>query len=54
MGDVTEFKPRPPKNEEGDYLVCIDCNNATWIMYSNGDMECPVCGTWTNIIDESD
>ena len=45
MGDVTEFKPKKPK--DGDNVMRIlscKCGQATWIFHTAGYIECPICG----------
>lgn len=51
MGDVTEFRPKKDDEEES-YLYCTDCGNAFWLIYTNGEMVCPLCGVYTTLADE--
>jgi len=49
MGDVKEFKPRKPKDDELYQLMCTECGNRTWVIESEGAFVCAACDSWTSV-----
>lgn len=49
MGDVTEFKPRKPQDNDVCMYCCPECDQSAVALEDDGSVVCLFCGTYTTI-----